>query len=145
MSVAKDDTDGKLAESGRSISDTTTTSRPNVNVRINSEQEDDDEKHHKGSSPTLPTGDHEAGKAVNGEKSNNLPSAFRAFAGKIRSGISPHFHWVSQNNSRSKWKPVIRCALAAWISGIIFIIPTSEKTLGQVCVLVYSIQWTLAD
>ncbi|KIK91214.1 hypothetical protein PAXRUDRAFT_150011 [Paxillus rubicundulus Ve08.2h10] len=39
--------------------------------------------------------------------------------------------WIPANWTWSKWKPVIRSALAAWISVVIFVIPTTENLLGQ--------------
>ena len=60
------------------------------------------------------------------------PSKSRILASKIWTRLAHHFQWVSPNNTWSKWKPVIRCALAAWIGAIIFIVPTSETTMGQV-------------
>jgi hypothetical protein len=43
--------------------------------------------------------------------------------------------WIPANWTWSKWKPVIRSALAAWISVVIFVIPTTENLLGQVSYL----------
>lgn len=43
-----------------------------------------------------------------------------------------HFAWVSNNNNWSKVKPVIRCAVAAWISSVLFLIPAFELAVGQV-------------
>lgn len=72
---------------------------------------------------------------VSREKSDsNTPSSyFRRHACGLWSSVLSNFQWVPQNNSWSKWKPVIRCALAAWISGILFVIPQTEKAMGQVC------------
>lgn len=44
--------------------------------------------------------------------------------------------WIPANSTWSKWKPVIRSALAAWIAVVIFIIPRTENILGQVCCVV---------
>lgn len=57
---------------------------------------------------------------------------FGKYAGGFWSNILPDLQWVSQNNTWSKWKPVIRCALAAWISGLLFVIPKVENMMGQV-------------
>jgi len=40
--------------------------------------------------------------------------------------------WISANWSWSKWKPALRGALAAWISLVIFVIPTTGNVMGQV-------------
>jgi len=40
--------------------------------------------------------------------------------------------WIPANWSWSKWKPVIRSALAAWISLLLFLIPTTLNVMGQV-------------
>ncbi|KAG0699492.1 hypothetical protein DFH29DRAFT_983489 [Suillus ampliporus] len=44
--------------------------------------------------------------------------------------------WIPANSTWSKWKPVIRSAVAAWIAVVVFIIPRTENILGQVCVVV---------
>lgn len=41
--------------------------------------------------------------------------------------------WIPANSTWSKWKPVIRSALAGWIAVVVFIIPRTENLLGQVC------------
>ncbi|KAG2140498.1 uncharacterized protein EDB93DRAFT_1241857 [Suillus bovinus] len=44
---------------------------------------------------------------------------------------------VKQANSTwSKWKPVIRSALAAWIAVVVFVIPRTENILGQAAFLI---------
>lgn len=40
--------------------------------------------------------------------------------------------WIPANWNWSKLKPVIRCAIAAWVSVVIFVIPKVEIWLGQV-------------
>lgn len=40
--------------------------------------------------------------------------------------------WIPANWNWSKLKPVIRCAIAAWISAVLFVIPTVENVMGQV-------------
>lgn len=92
------------------------------------------DKNNQGSNPSN-SEDEKLGDPTNTQKegSNIPPSFLRKYAGGLRSRVSSNFHWVAQNNSWSKWKPVIRCALAAWISGILFIIPQTEKAMGQVC------------
>lgn len=42
-------------------------------------------------------------------------------------------NWIPNNWSWSKIKPVIRCALTAWVSVLFFVIPKLEVMLGQVC------------
>ena len=49
--------------------------------------------------------------------SDNLPSALQ---------------WIPANWSWSKWKPVLRSALAAWISLLFFLIPTTLNAMGEV-------------
>ncbi|KAG2070593.1 hypothetical protein BDR04DRAFT_1198344 [Suillus decipiens] len=44
--------------------------------------------------------------------------------------------WIPANSTWSKWKPVIRSALAAWISVVIFVIPKIENLLGQAAFLI---------
>ncbi|KAF8431956.1 hypothetical protein L210DRAFT_3650787 [Boletus edulis BED1] len=49
----------------------------------------------------------------------------------------PHtLQWIPANWSWSKWKPVLRSALAAWISLLLFLIPTTIKVMGQAAFLI---------
>ena len=70
---------------------------------------------------------------VEGQKPKERQSNLRKQVDKASNWLAPHFAWIAPNNIWSKWKPVIRCALAAWISGILFIVPTTENAMGQVC------------
>lgn len=65
------------------------------------------------------------------------PSNLRKHITKLRTRLSSDLLWIPSNNNWSKWKPVIRCALAAWISGILFIIPKTETAMGQVCYVIF--------
>lgn len=40
--------------------------------------------------------------------------------------------WIPANWTWSKWKPVLRSALSAWISLLLFLIPTTMDVMGQV-------------
>lgn len=40
--------------------------------------------------------------------------------------------WIPDNWTYSNIKPVIRCAFAAWISSVLFVIPKVEIFMGQV-------------
>lgn len=44
--------------------------------------------------------------------------------------------WIPANSTWSKWKPVIRSALAGWIAVVVFIIPRTENLLGQAAFLI---------
>ncbi|KAG1814722.1 uncharacterized protein BJ212DRAFT_1361725 [Suillus subaureus] len=44
--------------------------------------------------------------------------------------------WIPANSTWSKWKPVIRSALTAWIAVVVFIIPRTENLLGQAAFLI---------
>ena len=46
--------------------------------------------------------------------------------------LPPALQWIPANWSWSKWKPVLRSALAAWISLLLFLIPTTLNVMGQV-------------
>jgi hypothetical protein len=41
--------------------------------------------------------------------------------------------WIPSNWTWSKIKPVIRCAVAAWVAAVLFIYPKVEVWMGQVC------------
>jgi hypothetical protein len=49
--------------------------------------------------------------------------------------------WIPANSTWSKWKPVIRSAIAAWITVVIFVISRTENLLGQVCYLPFCSSW----
>ncbi|KAG1736637.1 uncharacterized protein EDB91DRAFT_1141898 [Suillus paluster] len=50
--------------------------------------------------------------------------------------LPQNLQWMPANSTWSKWKPVIRCALAAWVSAVVFIIPRTENILGQAAFLI---------
>ena len=41
--------------------------------------------------------------------------------------------WIPQRFTWSNIKPVIRCAVSAWICLVLYVIHPVEKTMGQVC------------
>ncbi|KAJ3536349.1 hypothetical protein NMY22_g6068 [Coprinellus aureogranulatus] len=51
-----------------------------------------------------------------------------------RLGLSNRLGWVKANWNWSSIKPVIRCAIAAWIAAVIFAIPAVESWMGVVSV-----------
>ena len=46
--------------------------------------------------------------------------------------LPPTLQWVPGHCNWSKWKPVVRSALAAWFSLLLFLIPTTQNVMGQV-------------
>lgn len=48
--------------------------------------------------------------------------------------LPPTLQWIPANWTWSKWKPVLRSALAAWICLLLFLIPTTLNVMGQVSV-----------
>lgn len=46
--------------------------------------------------------------------------------------LTSRLAWIPANWSFAKWKPVIRCALVAWISLVLYVIPAVEREMGQV-------------
>ena len=100
--------------------------RPHIEVKFDSEVHDN---HATSSKPSR--GDEEI-ELKDCEKKS--PSKSRTLTLKIWTRLTSHFQWVFPNNTWSKWKPVIRCALAAWIGAIIFVVPASEKAMGQVII-----------
>lgn len=49
--------------------------------------------------------------------------------------LPQNLEWIPKNWTWTKVKPVIRCAVAAWVSSVLFIIPAVEIYMGQVGVL----------
>ncbi|KAH7905721.1 hypothetical protein BJ138DRAFT_1130340 [Hygrophoropsis aurantiaca] len=50
--------------------------------------------------------------------------------------LHARLEWIPANWTWSKWKPVIRSALAAWLSVVIFVIPRTENLMGQASFLI---------
>ncbi|KAF8123857.1 hypothetical protein EV363DRAFT_1587054 [Boletus edulis] len=50
--------------------------------------------------------------------------------------LPPPLQWIPANWSWSKWKPVLRSAVAAWISLLLFLIPTTLNVMGQAAFLI---------
>ncbi|KZP16769.1 hypothetical protein FIBSPDRAFT_1047238 [Athelia psychrophila] len=78
----------------------------------------------------------EDGVDVEGKKHTERHSTLKKQLDNVRSSVAPHFAWIAPNNKWSKWKPVIRCALTAWICGVLFLIPATENAMGQASFLV---------
>jgi hypothetical protein len=53
--------------------------------------------------------------------------------GWLRTWIADHTQWIVKNWDWYKLKPVIRCALVAWVALVLFVIPRIEAFFGQVC------------
>lgn len=83
--------------------------------------------------------------AVNGRnKSTKTPfTSSRSF---WRSENLPlMLRWIPANWSWSRWKPVLRSALAAWIGLLLFLIPTTLNVMGQVCIFRYCLPFARSD
>lgn len=52
---------------------------------------------------------------------------------KFKFALPDNLKWIPNNWTLPKVRPVVRSAVAAWISSVLFIIPTVEKYMGQVC------------
>lgn len=72
------------------------------------------------------------------EKQNPPPA-------KRKSAVPPSLAWIPQNTSWSKFKPVIRCSLAAWASVLLMIIRPVSRRLGQVGITVSLSRLTKAN
>ncbi|TEB11300.1 hypothetical protein FA13DRAFT_991623 [Coprinellus micaceus] len=53
-----------------------------------------------------------------------------------RLGLSERFGWVTSNLNWSSIKPVLRCAVAAWIAAVLFAIPTVGAWMGLASFLI---------
>ena len=51
----------------------------------------------------------------------------------FKSKLPSNFLWIPANWTWSKLKPVIRCALAGWVSVLLMVIQPVLRTMGQVC------------
>jgi hypothetical protein len=111
---------------GHKTEDSTTASRGiRSHHEIKSTSDEDSHRSHSGDDKRYHGGDN--GK----DKTRASPSAFQKYSSGLLSRALPDVQWISQNNTWSKWKPVIRCAIAAWICGLFFVIPGIENAMGQ--------------
>jgi hypothetical protein len=86
---------------------------------------------------------HEVRTAMDDEKAHQVPSSSSSKGDDseneqkppVASGglkVPSSLQWIPANCTWSKVKPVIRCAVAAWIATILFVIPRVEIFMGQV-------------
>lgn len=47
----------------------------------------------------------------------------------------PDVSWIVNNLTRTRLKPVIRCAIAAWLAMLLVIIKSTQRVLGQVAMM----------
>ncbi|PPQ64930.1 hypothetical protein CVT26_015650 [Gymnopilus dilepis] len=59
------------------------------------------------------------------------PKRMSRWLGTIKSYLSKKYAWIPQNWTWCKLKPVIRCALAGWISVVLFVIPEVGMTMNS--------------
>ena len=60
-------------------------------------------------------------------------SSWTSQLGKVCKKLVPiDFGWIPANFTWSKLKPVIRCAVVCWVSGVLMIIPRTSNMMGQV-------------
>ncbi|KAG5644456.1 hypothetical protein DXG03_008355 [Asterophora parasitica] len=55
---------------------------------------------------------------------------------KHKREVPKSLQWVPENYTYVKMKPVIRCAVAAWIALILFLIPPVQRFFGQASFLI---------
>lgn len=63
-------------------------------------------------------------------KTSDAHKSASALARKMK--LPETLQWIPENWTWSKIKPVIRCAVAAWIATVLFVIPRVQIFLGQV-------------
>ena len=63
----------------------------------------------------------------------STPDSEKPLGGWLRAWIAGHTQWIVKNWNWSKLKPVIRCAVVAWVAVVLFVIPRVERFFGQVC------------
>ncbi|KIJ63943.1 hypothetical protein HYDPIDRAFT_112430 [Hydnomerulius pinastri MD-312] len=121
-------------------------SRPHLQVRIRSEPDNQSTSHHiaggadgepnsSSTSESLPK-EKTADANVPMENDSSAPqkSDKKPEAPSIK--LPTSLQWIPANWTWSKWKPVLRSALAAWVAVVIFAIPTTENLLGQASFLI---------
>ncbi|KAF9446717.1 hypothetical protein P691DRAFT_776668 [Macrolepiota fuliginosa MF-IS2] len=70
--------------------------------------------------------------------SSSTSSSSSASSGSnvFRFRVPKSLEWIPKNWTWSKIKPVIRCAVVAWVSMLLFIIPSVERVMGQASFLI---------
>lgn len=63
-------------------------------------------------------------------KSTRRPE--KPLGGWLRTWVVNHTQWIVKNWNWSQLKPVIRCAVVAWVAVVLFVIPRVEVFFGQV-------------
>ena len=72
------------------------------------------------------------------EKTHKKPDERRPskpLLARVVNALPFNFAWIPANFTRSKMKPVIRCAVVCWVSALFMIIPQTMNLMGQVCPL----------
>lgn len=113
---------------GESPPGNVTPRRSHLEVRL----QVDDDKHESHSSDPSHTEDERSSQTNGQDRKSKPPPFFKKHVAKVGAIFKSNFAWVPKNSEWSKWKPVIRCALTAWICGLLFIIPKVENAMGQV-------------
>jgi hypothetical protein len=112
--------------------------RPQLQVRIRSEETEPITVHPatpdslNKSSATAADKEKTGPNAFNGGNKATETSPAKSIAFWHSKNLPPTLQWIPANWSWSKWKPVLRSALAAWIGLLLFLIPTTLNVMGQV-------------
>jgi len=77
------------------------------------------------------------------EKSNSLSG--QQTGGSILKVLKNHLAWIPANWTWQKFKPLIRCAVAAWLAIVLFVIPPAMRAMGGTVrpLPLRSVQWRL--
>ncbi|OAX35889.1 hypothetical protein K503DRAFT_827545 [Rhizopogon vinicolor AM-OR11-026] len=100
------------------------------NIEANSDQPPTSIKRSKDSQEGKAGSENEKSASVSSDQPDEKQSAEK----KIK--LPKSLQWIPANSTWSKWKPVIRSALAAWITVVIFLVPRTENLLGQAAFLI---------
>jgi hypothetical protein len=81
--------------------------------------------------------------AEDSEKSNSL--AGQQTGASIFKALKTHLAWIPANWTWQKFKPLIRCAVAAWLAIVLFVIPPVMRAMGGTVrsLPLRSLQWRL--
>ncbi|KAG2130867.1 hypothetical protein DEU56DRAFT_981991 [Suillus clintonianus] len=78
----------------------------------------------------------ETEKDVDGSSDNVADDSKKQPTARQKIKLPQSLQWIPSNSTWSKWKPVIRSALSAWITVVVFVIPRTENLLGQAAFLI---------
>ncbi|KAF9035517.1 hypothetical protein BJ165DRAFT_1533514 [Panaeolus papilionaceus] len=95
---------------------------------------------HSSSSSSSSSSSHSSNCTGSSTRSSSKPSppltSSQKLHRKVGSFLDGHTAWITSNLTYSRLKPAIRCAIAGWLSAVLFIVPDVLRLMGQASFLI---------